>query len=437
MNLAIIVIITVLLNQRLIECQTECSGKNFKTALPDPDYVIFGTRNDTRVVLLPSSLINNSSIINKLPNLLEADILTTGKKIYHYDAMLIEVHGLLQFLTTWQEATIDGTFYMTTILSYFEGFRLEFVPTVDKIIHKTKLTTLMYFSDLQYPYYHFKTTKDSEVFFAQVVEEDNPPEQYQIVFGRAGTKLFVQETLKISEKWVAPTANFMAVNKEESNKWLARNQKSPTPQLDCVVETKSKFGVQILYGRKNLVNAYYEMGESAFDCNDEKCKEELRSNGGKTYHDKEIDPIHEKGSIYLGFRNGYIFSYRVINEKEKFSEILFSLDLSHQFFKDGKIGEDEELYLLSVDGKETIAVICGPVTYYRIFNTNPRNGIKVINLKKSEMTIVKQLKKKCRKVDYNAKVAKLIFFMDQSTAHELKLTYNHDGKLKTYSDPKL
>lgn len=66
-----------------------------------------------------------------------------------------------------------------------------------------------------------------------------------------------------------------------------------------------------------------------------------------------------------------------------------------------------------------------------------RNGIKAIYLKKSDMTVVKTLKKKCRKVDYDAKNAKLIFFIDSSTAHELKLTFNHDGVLKPYSDPKL
>ncbi|VDO79631.1 unnamed protein product, partial [Onchocerca flexuosa] len=120
------------------------------------------------------------------------------------------------------------------------------------------------------------------------------------------------------------------------------------------------------------------------------------------------------GSIYLGYRNGYIFSYRIVDKTEKFSEILFSLDLSHRLFKDGLIGNDEEFYLFSVDGKETVAVICGPVTYYRIYNTNPFNGVKFIDLERKKMTKIEQLKQKCRKVDYNAKEAKLIFFMDKS-----------------------
>ncbi|KAK6108850.1 putative integral membrane protein [Brugia pahangi] len=153
--------------------------------------------------------------------------------------------------------------------------------------------------------------------------------------------------------------------------------------------------------------------------------------------EKEVDAVHTKGSIYLGFRNGYIFSYRVINEKEKFSEILFSLDLAHRIAQKEELGKDDELYLFSTDGKEAIVVICGPTTYYRIYNINPWNGIKVIYLKKDDMTVVKTLNKKCRKVDYNAKHAKLIFFIDTSTAHELKLTFNHDGVLKTYPDPKL
>uniref|UniRef100_A0A158Q6W4 Sema domain-containing protein n=1 Tax=Elaeophora elaphi TaxID=1147741 RepID=A0A158Q6W4_9BILA len=177
------------------------------------------------------------------------------------------------------------------------------------------------------------------------------------------------------------------------------------------------------------------------------------------YHDKEVNAIHQKGSIYLGFRNGFLFSYRVINEKEKFSEILFSLDLAHRIADTGRIktrnfsitkfkrrktrnvleelNKDDEFYLFSTNGKEAIAVICGPKTYYRIYNINPRNGIKIIYLKKSKMTIVKQLNKKCRKVDYDAKQTKLIFFMDSSTSHELKMTLNHDGVLKSYADPKL
>ncbi|EFO13003.1 hypothetical protein LOAG_15528, partial [Loa loa] len=151
----------------------------------------------------------------------------------------------------------------------------------------------------------------------------------------------------------------------------------------------------------------------------------------------EANAVHKKGSIYLGFRNGYIFSYRVINEKEKFSEILFSLDLAHRTPQTEVLGKDDELHLFSTDGKEAIVVICGPTTYYRIYDVNPRDGIKVIYLKKSNMTVIQTLTKKCRKADYNAKDAKLVFFMDSSTAYELPLTFNHDGVLKSYPDPKL
>ncbi|VBB31270.1 unnamed protein product, partial [Acanthocheilonema viteae] len=154
------------------------------------------------------------------------------------------------------------------------------------------------------------------------------------------------------------------------------------------------------------------------------------------YHDKEVSAVHQKGSIYLGFRNGYLFSYRVMSEKEKFSEILFALDLAHRAETE-EFGKDDEFYLFSIDGREAIAVICGPKTYYRIYNVNPRNGMKVVYLKKSNMTVVNKLEKKCRKVDYDAKEGKLIFFIDSSTAHELKLTINHDGILKSYPDPKL
>ncbi|VDM09162.1 unnamed protein product [Wuchereria bancrofti] len=348
--------------------------------------------------------------------------------------MLIEVHGLLQFITVWQEIRSAGRLYTYTRLSYFEAFRLVFVPTPSKIVYRASFTTLMYFSDLAKNYFIFKTTADNKVFFYQIGEGRTG--SYQIIFGRAGTKLFIQKINKITGPWVNPTANLMAINKK-TTKWLARRQKSAVPVIDCIAETTSKYGVGILYGRKNLVNAYYEMGDSAFDCRESKCRKGLRNNGGKTYHDKEVDAVHTKGSIYLGFRNGYIFSYRVINEKEKFSEILFSLDLAHRTAQKEELGKDDELYLFSTDGKEAIVVICGPTTYYRIYNINPWNGIKVIYLKKDDMTIVKTLKKKCRKVDYNAKHAKLIFFIDTSTAHELKLTFNHDGVLKSYPDPKL
>lgn len=65
------------------------------------------------------------------------------------------------------------------------------------------------------------------------------------------------------------------------------------------------------------------------------------------------------------------------------------------------------------------------------------NGAKFMNLKKADMIVVKNLNKKCRKVEYDAAESKLIFFIDASTAHELKLTINHDGVLKSYPDPKL
>lgn len=45
---------------------------------------------------------------------------------------------------------------------------------------------------------------------------------------------------------------------------------------------------------------------------------------------------HQKGAIYVGVRNGLLFSYRVKKEEEKLSEILFSLDLRNQFSKEGK-----------------------------------------------------------------------------------------------------
>lgn len=53
------------------------------------------------------------------------------------------------------------------------------------------------------------------------------------------------------------------------------------------------------------------------------------------------------------------------------------------------------------------------------------------------MTVIKEINKKCRKVDYDAKRGKLIFFIDSSTAYELNLTINHDGVLKSFPDPKL
>ncbi|VDN84053.1 unnamed protein product [Brugia pahangi] len=444
MNLITNVIITVLLSQRFVQCD-ECDVKLLKTAFPDPDYLIYGLREDRSILLLPSDIVNNDSVSKKLPSLLD-DGLSKGPDINHYDAMLIEVHGLLQFITVWQEIHSTGKLYTFTRLSYFEAFRLVFVPTPSKIVYEATFTTLMYFSDLAQNYFIFKTTADNKVFFYQIGEGRTG--SYQIIFGRAGTKLFIQKINKITDPWVNPTANLMAINKK-TTKWLARRQKSAVPLIDCIAETKSKYGVGILYGRKNLVNDYYEMGDSAFDCKETKCKKELRNNGGKSffflslklivqaYHDKEVDAVHTKGSIYLGFRNGYIFSYRVINEKEKFSEILFSLDLAHRIAQKEELGKDDELYLFSTDGKEAIVVICGPTTYYRIYNINPWNGIKVIYLKKDDMTVVKTLNKKCRKVDYNAKHAKLIFFIDTSTAHELKLTFNHDGVLKTYPDPKL
>lgn len=113
------------------------------------------------------------------------------------------------------------------------------------------------------------------------------------------------------------------------------------------------------------------------------------------------------------------------------------LDLAYQPPAKKELTEDDELYLFSSNGKEAIVAICGAVTYYRIYNVDPRKGEKIIYLKKREMTIVKDLNKKCRKVDYDAKRSNLIFFMDTSTAFELRLTLNHDGVLTKHPDPKL
>uniref|UniRef100_A0A915Q5T1 Uncharacterized protein n=1 Tax=Setaria digitata TaxID=48799 RepID=A0A915Q5T1_9BILA len=432
MNLVSIVAITVFLSQSVIKSD-DCRISNFKKAFPDQDYLVYGIREDSNILLVPSAVVEQSLSSYHFEKLVQADNGSVSS-IENYNAMLIEVHGLLQFLTVWQEYKSTGKIYTVTRLSYFGAFRLVFVPTVQKVSFRAELTTLAYFSDLSTNRFAFKTTKGSRVFFYQNAKDFSA--QYEIIFGRAGTKLFIEKIQKIGSPGVdAPTA-LMAVNKG-TTKWMARRQKSETLQLDCVTETDMKFGIGILYSRRNLIEAYNEMGDSAFDCSDAKCKEELRKNDGKTYHDKEVSATHAKGSIYLGFRNGYIFAYRVINENEKFSEILFSLDLAHRIFKEGEIGKDEEFYLFSFDGKESIAVICGPSTYYRIYNTNPGDGIKVVYLKKSEMTLISQLKKKCRKVDYDSTNARLIFYMDSSTAHELKLTLNHDGVLKKFPDPKL
>ncbi|VDO62266.1 unnamed protein product [Onchocerca flexuosa] len=57
---------------------------------------------------------------------------------------------------------------------------------MDKIVHKIKLTTLMYFSDLRQISYLFKTTKDSEIFLSQLFNDkhNDPLGQYQVVLGK-------------------------------------------------------------------------------------------------------------------------------------------------------------------------------------------------------------------------------------------------------------
>lgn len=95
--------------------------------------------------------------------------------------MLIEVHGLLQFITLWQETRSTGKLYTLTRLAYFEAFRLIFVPTSNKIVYGAMLTTLMYFSDLAKNHFTFKTTTDSQVFLYQIGEDRTG--QYEIVFG--------------------------------------------------------------------------------------------------------------------------------------------------------------------------------------------------------------------------------------------------------------
>ncbi|CAG9540674.1 unnamed protein product [Cercopithifilaria johnstoni] len=418
MNLITIVAIVALLSKRLIRCD-ECNTDLLQLAFPDPDYVIYGLREDKNMLILPSDIASNRSVMMGLKDLLDGGISTKSEEDNdHFYAILIEVQGLLQFITLWQEkAPSAGKLYSLTRLSYFGAFRLAFTPTPTKIIHETKLITLMYFSDLSHQQFHFKTTRDSRLFLQQIGDFDG---QYEIVFGRIGMKLFIDKISKNSDPFIEPTTNIMAVS-NETTKWLARRQNSKKPRIDCIVEISSKYGLGILYSRKNLVSAYYKMGDSAFDC----------------YHDTEVSPIHQKGSIYLGFRNGYLFSYRINNEKEKFSEILLALDLSHRTPETKEFGKDDELHLFSINGIETIAVICGPTTYYQIYDMNPRNGFKTLYLEKSNMTIVKELTKKCRKVDYNAKEAKLIFFIDISTAYELQLNINRNGELKQFPDPKL
>lgn len=95
--------------------------------------------------------------------------------------MLIEVHGLLQFITAWQESRSVGNLYTLTRISYFEAFRLVFVPSPKQIVHGATLTTLMYFSDLKNSHFTFKTTSDSRVFFHQTGLNRNG--SYEIVFG--------------------------------------------------------------------------------------------------------------------------------------------------------------------------------------------------------------------------------------------------------------
>uniref|UniRef100_A0A0R3RH36 LAM_G_DOMAIN domain-containing protein n=1 Tax=Elaeophora elaphi TaxID=1147741 RepID=A0A0R3RH36_9BILA len=233
-------------------------------AFPNPNYIIYGLRDDSNILLLPSTVARNASAIKRLAYLLDDESSATSKKnIEHYNAMLIEVHGLLQFITIWQEtAASTGKLYTFTRLSYFEAFRLVFVPTPTKIIHAATFTTLMYFSDLSKRHFSYQTTADSRVFLYQIGE--GRIGQYEIIFGRAGTKLFIDGIRKSTKTWSEPP--ILMVMTKKTTKWLARRQKSVISQIDCIVETASKFGVGILYNRKNLVNAYYEMGDSAFDC---------------------------------------------------------------------------------------------------------------------------------------------------------------------------
>ncbi|VDM98699.1 unnamed protein product [Thelazia callipaeda] len=220
---------------------------------------------------------------------------------------------------------------------------------------------------------------------------------------------------------------------------MARRQNIYAVHMDCVGIETANIKPSILYSRQNLVQAYKRMGTAPFDCDKNMtCVMNLRATGAGEFHSVEYEPSHAKGSIYLGARNGYIFAYRVNNEQEKFSQILFTLDLVREVNVNGLIKKpEEELHLFSINGKESILVICGPVTYYRLYNTDPGDSIKIIDIVRSEMFVVSGLEKKCRKVDYEAKKSRLIFFMDGSIAYELKLTINHDGQLKKFDDPKL
>lgn len=54
-------------------------------------------------------------------------------------------------------------------------------------------------------------------------------------------------------------------------------------------------------------------------------------------HSAESSAQHQKGSVYVGVRNGLLFSYRVKKAEEKLSEMYLSLEVRNKGSDEGEI----------------------------------------------------------------------------------------------------
>ncbi|VDM98700.1 unnamed protein product [Thelazia callipaeda] len=194
-------IITLLVTQLVLlgNAKTECSISNFDLAFPNYDYIVYGIRSDTKIFIAPKNLLKkhtDEKFRFALKNDYEPATQAT-EAILYYEAFMVEVHGLLQFIAFWQEPIyrdvgVTEVFGLSR-LTYVEAFRLGFEPRENQLLSSIQHTTLLYFSDLTTNHLKLRTTKDGRIFVFKTATNHN--RQYEIILGRTGAKLFVENTI--------------------------------------------------------------------------------------------------------------------------------------------------------------------------------------------------------------------------------------------------
>uniref|UniRef100_A0A914ZNQ0 Uncharacterized protein n=1 Tax=Parascaris univalens TaxID=6257 RepID=A0A914ZNQ0_PARUN len=133
----------------------------------------------------------------------------------------------------------------------------------------------------------------------------------------------------------------------------------------------------------------------------------------------------EKGSLVVLVSRGWLCSIRVTNER-KFPALLERLRRTFICHPQGCIirSENEQLFLVSATGEETIAVITEKEKlWYRVYYTRPSAETNFIchKLDRSEMTVTSNIKGPVQGVDFEARKKELHIFKERSTAYSLAL----------------